>query len=72
VQLARTEAKASTTDLLLYKNDCYVFEDAELLDRNASIINTIGGGDYTNAVRQRTRFIRFTLKVRLSDIGDKF
>jgi hypothetical protein len=38
-QLARTEAKASTKDLLLYENDCYVFEDAELLDRNASIIN---------------------------------
>jgi hypothetical protein len=63
-QLARTEAKASTKDLLLYENDCYVFEDAELLDRNASIINPGGGADYNNATRQRVRFIRFTLKVR--------
>jgi hypothetical protein len=63
-QLARTEAKASTKDLLLYENDCYVFEDAELLNRNASIINTVGAGDYNNAVRQHTRFIRSTLKVR--------
>jgi hypothetical protein len=67
-QLARTEAKAITKDLLLYENDCYVFEDAELLDRNASIINTVGAGDYGNATRQRTRFIRFTSKVRPRDI----
>jgi hypothetical protein len=67
-QLARTEGKASTTDLLLYENDCYVFEDAELLDRNASIINPGGGADYNNATRQRVRFIRFMLKVRPRNI----
>jgi hypothetical protein len=67
-QLARTEARASTKDLLLYENDCYVFEDAELLDQNASIINVAGGGEYNNHIRQRTRYIRFTLMIRPRDI----
>jgi hypothetical protein len=46
----------------------YVFEDAELLDRNSTIINVTGGGDYNNNLRQRTRFIRFTLVIRPRDI----
>jgi hypothetical protein len=67
-QLARTEAKAAMKELLLYENECYVFEDAELLDRNAAIINVAGAGDYNNNIRQRTRYIRFTLVIRPRDI----
>jgi hypothetical protein len=56
-------------ELLLCENDCYVFEDAELLDRNASIMNIAGAGDYDNNIRQCTsRYIRFTLVIRPRDI----
>jgi hypothetical protein len=67
-QLARTEARASTKDLLLYKNDCHSFEDAELLDQNASVINVAGAGEYNQHIRQRTRYTRFTVMIRPRDI----